>query len=318
MYKPIGLITRLISLCLLILPVWVKGQNSVLVNFGSNSCWPPGSPGFSLISNPLQPAPQVLANCSFAAQVPDIYNVFVAYNPSNNKLYIADVRSGTETKIWVLDAGLPGNITCPASIPVTPTYTYSYVANNFEFDKDGTLWAFSDYNGNSGTCNLVRFDVNNGTVISTKVLRFSAGNFPTTISSGDLTILPNGRMFASLGSGVCRLYEIVDYNNAAPEAAANFLQVLPKDCYGIAYLNGRLELAGSDFNGQCYYYNYDISSNILSAQNTFQNAALPIDNASFTPAAGATKKLLSAVKINANTAELVYEIFTKYWQYHFK
>lgn len=297
----------LLSATLCFISVFSLGQNSLLVNLGSNSCSSP-VPSYAIIGTPLTANPIVHSNCNFSAQVPDFYNVFIAYNPRNNKIYIADVRSGVRTDIWMLDAGLPGNISCPTSIPVMPTYSYSYIANNFEFDNNGNLWAFSNYNQLTGECNIDNFDVNTGNILSSKTLRFRAGNFPTFIGSGDLTILPNGRLFACLGVNPCQLYEITDYNNSAPAATANFLQITPKPCYGIAYLNGSLELTGMGSTG-CYYYDYDIANNILGAEKTFQNGFLPIDNTSFTPTVGVTKKLLSAVKLNASTADLTYEIY---------
>ena len=295
----------------LIISRYSLAQNSVLVNFGSNSCSGAGVPSFSMIKNPLSGLLQSIANCDFSQEVPDIFSVFVAYNPKNNKVYIADVRSGVNTKIWVLDVGLPVNIFCPVSIPTDPTYSYRYVSNNFEFDNNGDLWSFSNYNSTTGQCNLDKFDVTTGNVISTKVLQFPQGNFPTTIGSGDLTILPNGRLFASLGSGVCRLYEISNYNTTPGEAAVTFLQTLPKDCYGTAFLNGNLELAGSDFSNGCYYYDYNIATNTIGPEKVFQNGELPIDNTSFTPSVGATKKLLSTTKIDNITADLVYEVYAE-------
>ena len=174
-----------------------------------------------------------------------------------------------------------------------------------------TFGHFSGYNSTTGQCNLDKFDVNTGTVISSKVLQFPQGNFPTSINSGDLTILPNGRLFATLGSGVCQLYEITNYNTPSGNAVATYLQTLPKDCYGIAFLNGNLELTGSDFNNGCYYYDYNISTNVLGPEKVFQNGELPIDNTSFTPSVGSTKRLLSATKINNNTADLVYEVYAE-------
>lgn len=297
----------LLLTCLCFFNPFVSGQNSLLVNFGSNSCSSP-VPSYSIIRNPLSTNPLINSSCDFSQQVPDFFNVFIAYNPKNNKIYIADIRSGIKTDIWVLDQGLPGDISCPSLIPITPTYSYDYVANNFEFDNNGNLWSFSNYNPVSGQCNLDNFDVNTGVVLSSKTLRFPAGDFPTTIDAGDLTILPNGRLFACLGANNGRLYEITDYNNGAAFATATLLQVLPKNCYGIAYLNGQLELTGIDEAG-CYYYNYDISSNTLGEEKSFQNGYLPIDNTSFTPAVGITKKLVSAVKVNANTADLTYELY---------
>lgn len=283
-------------------------QNSVLVNFGSSTC-SGAVPSFSLIGNPLGAVPNTLAGCGLGAQLPNYYSVFIAYNPSNNKIYVADVRTGARTDIWLLDVGLPTSIACPPVIPVSPTYSYSYTSNNFEFDNNGDLWSFSNYNPNTGQCNIDKFDVNTGNVLSSKVLQFPAGNFPTTIASGDLTILPNGRMFAVLGNGTCRLYEITNYNTSSGNAVASFLRVMPKDCYGICYLNGLLELTGMDFGSNCYYYDYDIVSGTLGSEKPFQNGQAPIDNTSFTPSLGCTKKLVSAARVNSNTADLVYEIY---------
>jgi hypothetical protein len=285
-------------------------QNSILVNFGGNACNTSSQPWFSMIKNPLTVSPVLLANCNLAAQTASIYSVFIAYNPANNKVYVADVRDGIQTKIWVLDIGLPFNISCPVTIPVTPTYSYSYVSNNFEFDNNGDLWSFSNYNPGTGQCSLDKFDVNTGVVINTRILQFPAGNFPNTIASGDLTILPNGRMFACLGNGISKLYEINNYSGNTT-ATATFLQTLPKDCYGIAYLNGMLELAGADFNNACYYYDYNIATNVLGTEKAFQNGQLPIDNTSVTPSVGCTKRLLSSTKINSNTADLIYEVYAE-------
>ena len=185
-------------------------QNSLLVNFGSNSC-NSSIPFFSLIKNPLSPTPQAIASCDVSQQQANYFSVFIAYNPLNNRIYLADIKNGINTNIWVMDMGLPGTITCPASIPVAPTYSYNYVSNNFEFDNNGDLWSFSNYNSSTGQCSIDKFDVDNGAVLSSKTIQFPAGNFPTTIQSGDLTILPNGRMFAVLGNGTCRLYEITNY-----------------------------------------------------------------------------------------------------------
>lgn len=285
-------------------------QNSLLVNFGTSSCSGSGAPAFSLIKNPLTDSASSLITCSLASQVPDIFAVFIAYNPKNNKIYIADIRTFTETKIWVLDIGLPANIMCPSLLSSTPDYTYSYISNNFEFDNNGDLWSFSNYNDTLGQCNIDKFDVTTGTVINTRNVQFPAGNFPTSITSGDITILPNGRMFATLGSFPSRLYEIKNYNTTT-NATATFLEELPQSCYGIAYLNGQLEITGSDFSGNCYYYKYDIATNSLDSVKNFQEGQLPIDNTSITPSIGVTKQLVNSVKVNDNTADITYEIYVR-------
>lgn len=284
-------------------------QNSLLINFGTSSCTGSSEPAFSFIKNPLTDSSSVLNTCSLAKQLPDIYGVFIAYNPKNNKIYVADIRSGV-TKIWVLDMGLPANISCPLTLDSIPDYTYSYVSNNFEFDNNGDLWSFSNYNDTTGQCHLDKFDVNTGSVINTRMVQFPAGNFPTTIMSGDFTILPNGRMFATLGSFPSRLYEITNYNSSA-NATAAYLTTLPQNCFGIGYLNGQLEITGSDFAGSCYYYKYNIAANILDSAQSFQNGQLPIDNTSLTPSLGVTKQLLNAVKVNDNTADLTYEVYVR-------
>ena len=285
-------------------------QNSILVNFGSTSCTGSGEPAFSFINNPLGDSPSVLDTCSLISQLPSIFGVFIAYNPKNNKIYVADIHTFTETKIWVLDMGLPANITCPSTISETPDYSYSYVSNNFEFDNNGDLWSFSNYNDTIGQCNIDKFDVNTGAVINSRVVQFPADNFPTSITSGDLTILPNGRMFATLGSFPSRLYEIKNYKTNSA-ATATYLVTLPQSCFGIAYLNGDLEITGSDFSGNCYYYKYNISSGILDSAKNFQNAQLPIDNTSITPSLGVTKLLLNSVKVNSNTGDFTYEIYVR-------
>src|SRR5260221_2895473 len=74
-------------------------QNSLLVNFGTNSCTGSAEPAFSFIKDPLSVSPSQLITCSLANQLPDIFAVFIAYNPKNNKIYVADIRNGIETKI---------------------------------------------------------------------------------------------------------------------------------------------------------------------------------------------------------------------------
>ena len=118
-------------------------------------------------------------------------------------------------------------------------------------------------------------------------------------------------MFATLGSVPSRLYEINNYSSTSTIATATYLQTLPKDCFGIAYLNGQLEVTGIDFTGSCYYFDYNISTNTLGAQKPFQIGQGPIDNTSFTPSVGVTKQLVNAVKVNNNTADLTYEVYVK-------
>ena len=286
-----------------------RTQNSLLVNFGTLSCAGSAEPAFSLISHPLTDTAAPLIACSLAAQVPDIYAVFIAYNPRENDLYLADIRSGVNTRIWKLNIGLPEMIACPA-LDSMPDYTYNYVSNNFEFDNNGNLWSFSNYVDTLGQCNIDNFDIASGTVLNTRIVQFPAGFFPTSISSGDLTILPNGRMFATLGSAPSKLYEIKNYSASTP-ATAVFLDSLPQSCYGIAYLNGLLELTGTDFFGNCYYYTYHIADGTLDSTKSFQAGQFPIDNTSITPSIGAAKQLVSTIKKDEHTADLTYEIYAE-------
>lgn len=283
-----------------------SAQNSLLVNFGATNCGN-NPPSFSLIKNPLSGNPEVLNTCALHTQLPDFYNVFIAYNPKDSKIYVADIRS-EKTKIWRLDMGLPNTITCPNIINTQPDYEYDYVSNNFEFDNNGNLWSFSEYNQPAGTCKLDQFDVNTGKVLNTRILTFPAGLQPTAITSGDLCILPNGRMFATLGANPSRLYEIENYNASTP-ATAKFLTQLPQNCYGIAYLNGQLEITG--FGENCYYFDYDISTNVLGTAKAFQNGQLPIDNSSITPSLGVTKELISANMVTETAYDLTYDIYVR-------
>ncbi len=290
-------------------------QNSVLVNFGKSACTAGDEPAsFSMIKNPLSLSSFVITDCDMSAQFQDYFSVFIAYNPLDNKIYTADTRFGF-TQIWQLDMGLPASIACPAAIPASPTFAYIYVSNNFEFDNNGNLWSLSNDDSVTitGRCNIDKFDINSGSIINSKTLQFPVGNFPTRITSGDLAILPNGRMFAVLGDTTCRLYEIINYSTVGGAANAVFLTTIPKDCYGIAYLNGIIELTGTDLDlpSSCYYYEYNIAANTLGPEKTFQNGQRALDNTSLTPATGCTKKLVSASKINNNTADLVYEIYTE-------
>jgi hypothetical protein len=284
-------------------------QNSVLINFGSATCNDISFPTYSFIKDPQGATPTVISTCDMTDQLGDMFGVFIAYNPKDNKIYVSDVKSGLGTKVWIMDMGLPFNISCPF-IPIAPNYSYSYTSNNFEFDNNGDLWSLANYDGITGTANIDQIDVTDGTIISSRQVQFPVGNFPTTISSGDITILPNGRLFATLGSFPSQLYEITNYRSASP-ATATFLQYIPLDTYGIAYLNGQLEITGTDFGGYCYYYTYDISSHILSIDKPFQSGQLPIDNTSITPTIGTTKQLISSSIVNSNTADLVYEVYVK-------
>jgi hypothetical protein len=285
-------------------------QNSMLVNLGSSTCSNPTDASFAIIQNPLSGTPTLLANCDFSAEIPNYYNAFIAYNPTNNDIYICSVQSGTSSTIWNLNVGLPDTIGCPTVIP-TPN-VYPYVLNNFEFDSNGNLWAFSDYNSATGTCVISNVNLTTGNILSSKTVQFPAGNYPTDIQNGDLTILPNGRLFCTLGAEpISQLYEITNYSGGFGNATATYLATMPLNCYAIAFLNGELEVAGSNHSTSCYYFPYNIASNTLGAEQSFQDGLSPVDNTSIDPIVGATKQLVSSTVVNANTADLTYLIYVK-------
>jgi hypothetical protein len=118
-------------------------------------------------------------------------------------------------------------------------------------------------------------------------------------------------MFVVFGNDPSQLYEITNYNSGTENATATYLATMPQNTYGMAYINGLLEITGTDEVSSCYYYTYDISNNILSAQANFQNGQSPIDNTSITPAVGSTKQLINASVVNNNTADLTYEVYVK-------
>jgi uncharacterized repeat protein (TIGR01451 family) len=293
-------------------PLPINSTNSMLINFGTTTCNNFSNPQFSIIGNPYSAMPPLLANCNMNPPFTDISNKFISYNPKDNKLYVGDISVPGVTRVWVLDVGIQSNITCP-TIPSSPTYTLNFQPNNFEFDANGDLWSLSNYNSTTAQCDITKFDEITGVVLATKKVQFPLAN-PLTgafLGNGDITILPNGRMFATLGNSSAKLYEITDYATVGGTATAVFLQALPKNTFGIGYINGSLEISGTGFNGNCYYYNYDIASNTLGSERTFQNGQLPIDNSSITPAIGTTKQLVGSTMINNNTADLTYEVYVK-------
>jgi hypothetical protein len=287
-------------------------QNSLLVNFGSSTCSNAADPSFAIIKDPLTSTPTLLANCDFSAQLGDYHGVYIAYNPKDNKLYISSIQDFAHSKVWTLDIGLPNSISCPALIPVLPQNTYNYVLNNFEFDNNGNLWAFSNYNLAAGTCLLSNFSLTTGTTLASKTVQFPVGHYPTDVGNGDLTILPNGRLFCTLGATpISQLYEITNYSGGFGVATATYLQTMPLNCFGIAFLNGELEVTGSDGGSTCYYFDYDIASNTLGPAKAFQFGMSPVDNTALVPVVGTTKQLTSPTVVISNTADLSYIIHLK-------
>jgi uncharacterized repeat protein (TIGR01451 family) len=294
-------------------PLPIGGTNSLLFNFGSTTCSNFNAPSISIIGNPYSTTPPLLANCNLRPPFTNIFSKFISYNPKDNKIYVADIAQAPNTRVWVLDVGIQSNITCPP-IPTTPTYVYNnFQPNNFEFDANGDLWSLTGYNTTTGQATIRRFDEVTAATLSTSVIQFPLGANAmagSNISSGDIAITPNGRMFATFGDNPSKLYEITNYNT--PNGTATYLANLPSNTYGIAYLNGSLEITGTNFGTDCYYYRYDIATNTLNTtKRTFQNSQSPIDNTSITPAIGVTKQLVNSTMINSNTADLTYEVYVK-------
>jgi hypothetical protein len=205
--------------------------------------------------------------------------------------------------------GLPGDYTCPAVMPQTPIYNYLYNPNNFEFDINGDVWSIRDLR--DSTAVIERIDEATGTILFSKRINFPSDNLPNTLGSGDIVLTPNGRMFIVMGDNPGRFYEIINYNSAVGAASANFIQFMPRPCYGILFINGAIELTGTDFGGSCYRYVYDLQTRVMSAEQGFQLGRTPVDNSSITPATGITKRLIGGSSIDSNTANIVYEIYAK-------
>jgi hypothetical protein len=281
---------------------------SSIINFGSNNCGNTSAVTFSAIGNPLT-SPYQITSCSLNPPLSDVFSKFIAYNPKDNNIYIDDISHG-DSRIYIYNMGLPNSYTCPAVMPQTPTYEYSYIPNNFEFDINGDNWSIRSLSGN--TAILERIDETTGTVIFSKTLTFPASNVPNTLGSGDIVIAPNGRMFITMGDGPSKFYEITNYGvTTSGNAVANFIQNMPSPCYGIAYIDGKIELTGTDFGSNCYKYIYDIPSMVMSGQQTFQLNLTPVDNTSISPATGISKQIVATTIIDSTTADITYEIFAK-------
>lgn len=279
---------------------------SALINFGSNTCGNTSNISLSSIGNPNS-NPYIINSCSLSSIFSDINNKFSAYNPRDNKIYINDISHG-DSRVYVFDMGLPNNYVCPPT-PTTPTYQYSYVPNNWEFDINGNVWCIKGLSGT--TASIERIDITTGTVLSTKNLDFPANNIPNTLSSGDIAIMPNGRLFIAVGDSPTKFFEVNNYVSGSGNATATFIQNMPKACYGILYTNGFMELTGTDFGSNCYKYVYDISAGVMSAEQQFQLNMSPIDNASISPAIGISKELKGSTFLDATTAIITYQVNAK-------
>jgi len=297
--------------CMALLSMYAHAQSkaisSAILNLGTNTCGNRYAVTFSMIGNPFT-TPYVMAGCAVNPPFGDIFSKFIAYNPFNNRIYINDIRSN-DSRLYIYDMGLPNTYTCPAVMPLTPTFNYLYVPNNFEFDINGDLWSIRDLVGENAI--IERIDEATGTILFNKTLTFPPGNAPNTLGSGDIVLTTNGRMFIVMGDSPGKFYEITNYNTAMGNASANFIQAMPRPCYGIMYINGAIELTGTDLGGSCYRYIYDLGTQVRGPELPFQLGYTPIDNSSITPATGLAKKLIGSSDVDSATTDLVYEIYAK-------
>ena len=209
------------------------------------------------------PNPQLVATGN--AGMP-FYNMLAAYDPEDQKVYYAKMDA-THTYIYAVDYNFDGVMTFPT--PATPSYMYNYAINQLCFDNYGDNYTFSNFNSGSGTATLNRIDIATGVekAGSNKQVVFPSGNFPNTLSDGDVVVLPNGRMFATFGNAPSKLYEI-NNSDGAGKGTATFLTDMPRKSFSIAYIDGNLMIAGSDGSG-CYYFTWDINSSALSSAYNF-------------------------------------------------
>ncbi|MDB5278846.1 MAG: hypothetical protein JWR61_3801 [Ferruginibacter sp.] len=285
-----------------------KAINTAILNFGSNACGNKTAVTFSSIGNKPITGAYLMASCTVNPPFSDVFNKFISYNPKDNKIYINDINQG-DSRIYIYDMSLPTAYTCPATMPLVPTYLYNYTPNNFEFDINGDLWSIRNLVDSSAI--IERFDEATGTILASKTIRFPSNHIPNTLNTGDICLMPNGRMFIVMGDNPGKFYEITNYNGGSGNAIANFIQDMAKPCYALAYVNGAIQLAGTNFNGSCFRYVYDLVTKVMTNQQTFQLSQTPIDNSSITPATGLSNRLVANTKIDSVTQDIVYEIVAR-------
>ncbi|OQP61134.1 hypothetical protein A3860_05290 [Niastella vici] len=281
-----------------------QSLKSVLINLGESSCGN-GSPEQHLLTNVFSNNPALLEACDPGLP---LYWASLAYNPKYRKVYFADYHADS-TLFYMLDYNFSGTISCPAS--VSPLFSYKSGIIYFCFDEDGNNLSLSNYNGPAAQGTVKRIDFLTGNDIpgTEKLINFPPGNAPGYFGDGDIVNLPNGRVFAVLGAGPSRLYEFVNLDGPG-NATAVYLSSLPRNCFGIAYLDGNLLMAGYDGSG-CYYYTWDINSNSLSAEVSFPLGKGTTDLTHLNLGAGVAQELIGEVRVNANTADIFYKVYLK-------
>jgi hypothetical protein len=281
-----------------------QSLKSILINHGESSCGN-RSGEEQLFTNALSTNPVLLQACTPGLP---FFKISIAYNPKYRKVYVRDSRNAAPS-VLLLDYNFSGTMSCPVS--ASPVFTYNNDLNYFCFDEDGNNLTLSNYNSTTAQGIVKRIDFSTGIDIpgTAKLIDFPPGNAPGSFNDGDIENLPNGRVFAILGSGPTRLYELVNLDGAG-NASAVLLSALPRNCYGIAFMDGNLCLAGFD-GGGCYSYTWDINSNSLGTAAPFPLGKSSADMTNLNLGAGVAQELIGEVRVNANTADITYKVHLK-------
>jgi len=291
-----------------LLITWTAGAQSqqslktVLINLGAPSCGST-SPEQHLFTNVLSGSPTLLQACNTFP----FWNGSLAYDPKSKKVY-SGIDASSNTNIYMLDYNFTGVVSCPTV--GSPLYTYNYQIAEFCFDADGNNLTLYNYDGSS-QASIKRIDFSTGNDIpgTNKLIDFPVGNAPNDMTTGDLEVLPNGRVFAILGYNPSRLYELVNIDGPG-NATAVYLATLPRNCWAIAYVDGNLIMGGSDGSG-CYYYMWDINSNALGPRVNYPLGKTSFDMTNMNVGLGISQELIGATMVNANTADIIYQVHLK-------
>jgi archaellum component FlaG (FlaF/FlaG flagellin family) len=291
-----------------------RATNSVLSNFGRVSCdstlW--GS-DMTLVQDPQGASPDFFLQCATTGTFDNVISKFISYNSTKNQLYINDISDYTNSRIHVLDIGLPSNCYCPDLD--TPDYTIeNVILSQFEFDADGDLYALSNYDPYFGTATIGAYDDTTGQLVtgSDKTLYFPMDHLPSDVANGDLVIIPNGRMFCVFGYDTSKVFEITNYSKEETgDAIANFIGSPTSVCFAIAFENGHLVMGGTDLYGYCYSFDYDIANSTLGNESGSPLNIMPIDYTSFSPSVAVGMKLIGSTQVDATHYDLTYHIYIK-------
>src|SRR5689334_14632591 len=114
---------KIVLACLFLFSAMADAQSSsksLLINHGGSSCGSINAEDH-FFAGALTPTPSLALACT---ETLPYYAVYTAYNPADHKIYFADVSSTDTTRVYTLDYGLPGNLSCPAF--GEPTYVYGF------------------------------------------------------------------------------------------------------------------------------------------------------------------------------------------------